>query len=424
MKRSIGLLLTIPVMAALLVNALAADSTDQSEDAKATAARIAEVKKLLRDVPLIDGHNDVPWEFRKYSNNIDKINFAGDMSKASPKLVTDIPRLREGGVGGQFWSVYIPGSFTNAEGIKAVLEQIDIAHRLIKGYPKDLELALTAADVERIHREGKIASMIGMEGGHSIGNSMAALRMTYALGARYMTLTHTKNVDWADAATDKPEHHGLTSFGEEIIHEMNRLGMLVDLSHVSDDTMRHVLRITKAPVIFSHSSARGVCDHPRNVPDDILKLVAANGGVVMVNFVPGYLTETTKKYWELMDVEEERLKKLYPNDPKKVDDGVEEWKKTNPRPKHATLSDVADHIDHIRKVVGSDYIGIGADYEGFSNPPTGLEDVTKYPNLLAELLRRGYSKDEIKKIAGKNVLRVMRQAEKVSAELQKKSSPH
>ena len=409
----------ILAMAALATNLPAAENVS---DAKADAARIAEVKKILREVPLIDGHNDVPWEFRKYSNNIDQINFAGDMSKGQPKLVTDIPRLRAGGVGGQFWSVYIPSSFTNAEGIKAVLEQIDIARRLIKNYPKDLELALTADDVERIHRQGKIASMIGMEGGHSIGNSMAALRMTYALGARYMTLTHTKNVDWADAATDKPEHHGLTPFGEEIIHEMNRLGMLVDLSHVSDDTMRHTLRITKAPVIFSHSSARGVCDHPRNVPDDILKLVAQNGGVVMVNFVPGYLTETIKQYWNQMDVEEERLKKLYPNDEKKVDAGVEEWKKNNPRPKHATLSDVADHIDHIRKVIGSDYIGIGADYEGFSNPPVGLEDVSKYPNLFAELLRRGYSKEEIKKIAGKNVLRVMHQAEKVAAEMQKHPS--
>ncbi|MDB6028317.1 MAG: rane dipeptidase [Verrucomicrobiales bacterium] len=418
MKRSQGSLFTILAMAALVATVDAANGADTKPDAKADAARIAEVMKLLHDSPLIDGHNDIPWEFRKFSNNIDQINFAADTSKGKPKLVTDIPRLRAGGVGGQFWSVYIPTSFTNGEGVKAVLEQIDIAHRLIKGYPKDLELALTAGDIERIHRQGKIASLIGMEGGHSIGNSLAALRMTYALGARYMTLTHTKNVDWADAATDTPQHHGLTAFGEEVVHEMNRIGMLVDLSHVSDETMRHVLRVTKAPVIFSHSSARGVCNHPRNVPDDILKLVAQNGGVVMVNFVPGYLTETTRKYWDIMDVEESRLKKLYPNDEAKVDAGVEEWKKTN-HPKHVTLSDVADHIDHIRKVVGADYIGIGADYEGFSHPPDGLEDVSKYPNLLAELLRRGYSKDEIKKIAGQNVLRVMHQAEKVSAAMQK-----
>ncbi len=382
------------------------------------AALVVEAKKLLRDVPLIDGHNDVPWEFRKYSNNIDQINFAADMSNAKPKLVTDIPRLRAGGVGGQFWSVYIPSSFTNGEGVKAVLEQIDIAHRLIKGYPKDLELALTADDIERIHRKGRIASLIGMEGGHSIGNSLAALRMTYALGARYMTLTHTKNNDWADASTDKPQHNGLTPFGEDVVREMNRIGMLVDLSHVSDDTARHALRITKAPVIFSHSCARAVCNHPRNVPDDILKLVAENKGIVMVNYVPGYLTESIRKHWDLMDVEEERLKKLYPNDPAKVDAGIDEWKKQNPPARPVTLSDVADHIDHIRKTIGADYIGIGADYEGFSHPPVGLEDVSTYPNLLAELLRRGYSKEEVKKIAGKNLLRVMRQAEKVAHQLQ------
>jgi membrane dipeptidase len=419
MKRLTGSLFTILAMATFVTAVAAAESTPPPSDPKGDVARIAVVKKVLREVPLVDGHNDVPWEFRKFSNNIAQINFAADTSKGKPSLVTDIPRLRAGGVGGQFWSVYIPASFTNAEGIQAVLEQIDIARRLITAYPKDLELALTADDVERIHRKGKIASMIGMEGGHSIGNSLAALRMTYALGARYMTLTHTKNVDWADSANDDPKFHGLSPFGEEIIHEMNRIGMLVDLSHVSDDTMRHVLRITKAPVIFSHSSARAICNVPRNVPDDILKLVAKNDGIVMVTFVPGFLKENMRHYWALIDEEEARLKKLYPNDSAKVEDGVKQWKESNPKPNPVSLDDVANHIDHIRSVIGADHIGLGGDYEGFSGPPVGLEDVSKYPNLLAELLRRGYSKEEIKKIAGKNILRVMHQAEKVAADLQK-----
>ena len=258
------------------------------------------------------------------------------------------------------------------------------------------------------------------EGGHSIDNSLAMLHMTYALGARYMTLTHTENNDWADSATDKPRHHGLTPFGEEIVREMNRLGMLVDLSHVSDDTMRAALKVSKAPVIFSHSSARAVCDHPRNVPDDVLKLTAANGGVVMVCFMPGYVIERERADLIAHDKEEERLKKLFPNDPPKVEEGLAAWRKEHPEPPQATLTDVADHLDHVRKVAGIDHVGLGSDFDGFHGGVKGLNDVSCYPALLAELLRRGYSKDDIKKIAGLNVLHVMRQAEKVAAELQAK----
>src|SRR5262249_1829578 len=261
--------------------------------------------------------NDLPWQYRKHSNDFTGINLRA--STKSLKLVTDIPRLRAGCVGGQFWSVYIPSELNGPAGVKAVLEQIDVVYQLLAQYPDTFDLALTAADVERIHKKGKIASLMGMEGGHSIDNSLAMLRMTYALGARYMTLTHTENNDWADSATDKPRHNGLTPFGEDIVREMNGLGMLVDLSHVSDDTMWHALKVSKAPVIFSHSSARAVCDHPRNVPDDVLKLTAANGGVVMVCFMPGYVIERERADLVAHDKEEDRLKKLFPNDPAKVE---------------------------------------------------------------------------------------------------------
>ena len=378
------------------------------------SADIAAVKKLLRSVPLIDGHNDVPWQYRKRGNDMNAINLATNTS--SLKMATDIPRLRAGGVGGQFWSVYIPATMNGSIAVRAVLEQIDVVHQMCARYPEAFELALTADDVERIHRKGKIASLIGMEGGHSIDNSLAMLRMTYALGARYMTLTHTKNTEWADSANDEPKHHGLTEFGEKVVREMNRLGMLVDLSHVSDETMRHVLRVAKAPVIFSHSSCRALCNHPRNVPDDILKMLPANGGVVMICFLPGYLTERNRAHFVLMQDEEDRLKKLYPDNPGKVEEEIKVWRKSHPGPREATLGDVADHIDHVRKIAGIGHIGIGADFEGFTGPPEGLEDVSKYPALLAELKRRGYSNDDLKKIAGKNLLRVMRGAEKVANE--------
>ena len=382
-----------------------------------TAAQIAEVKKILHEVPLIDGHNDVPWQYRKRGNDFNAIDLAGDTSKLKPPMVTDIPRLRAGGVGGQFWSVYIPSTMSGSIAVRAVLEQIDVVHQMVARYPDAFELALTADDIERIHRQGKIASLIGMEGGHSIDESLAVLRMTYALGARYMTLTHTKNVPWADSANDEPKNHGLSPFGGEVVREMNRLGMLVDLSHVSADTMRAAIKVSEAPVIFSHSSARALCNDPRDVPDDVLQLIRARGGIVMVTFLPQYLTERARKHSELKKAEKTRLDKAYPDQPEKVKTELAAWDEAHPLAHPATLNDVADHIDHVRKVAGIDHVGVGGDYEGFDGPPEGLEDVTCYPALLAELLRRGYTADDIKKVAGLNLLRVFHEAEAVSARL-------
>ena len=414
MRKAIFLLSALVSSIAMIPLIAAAQSNPVKNSSD--SADIAAVKKLLRSVPLIDGHNDVPWQYRKRGNDMNAIDLSRDTS--SSNMVTDIPRLRAGGVGGQFWSVYIPTSIQGPAAVRAVLEQIDVVHKMCARYPDAFELALTADDVERIHRKGKIASLIGMEGGHSIDNSLAMLRMTYALGARYMTLTHTKNTEWADSANDDPKHHGLTEFGEQIVREMNRLGMLVDLSHVSDETMRHVLRVTRAPVIFSHSSCRALCNHPRNVPDDVLKMLPANGGVVMICFLPGYLTERNRTHFVLMQDEEDRLKKLYPDNPTKVEEEIKARRKSHPGPREAELSDVADHIDHVRKLAGIDHIGIGSDYEGFTGPPEGLQDVSKYPALLAELKRRGYSNDDLKKIAGLNVLRALRGADKVAKEMQ------
>jgi len=383
-------------------------------------SQIAEARKILKQVPLIDGHNDVPWMYRKRSSDLSSVDFRGDTSRFQPAWATDIPRLRAGGVGAQFWSVYVPPKLPGAEAVQATMEQIDVVHRLCALYPDTFELALTANDIEHIHRRGKIASLIGMEGGHSINNSLATLRMMYRLGARYMTLTHTKNTDWADAAGDEAKHHGLTSFGEEVVLEMNRLGMLVDLSHVTDDTMRDAIHVTKAPVIFSHSSARAVCNHPRNVPDDVLRLTAANGGIVMVCFLPGYVTEHERDEFVIWNAEKERVRGLYPEDERAVERAMADWRRLRPMVPRATLSDVADHVDHIRKIADIDHIGIGSDFDGFGGPPPeGLEDVSKYPALLAELLRRGYSKDDVKKIAGRNMLRVMRAAERVAVEMQR-----
>jgi membrane dipeptidase len=353
---------------------------------------------IHRASPLIDGHNDYPWALRDLDagRDLDK----ADISKPVPKLMTDIPRLRQGGVGGQFWSVYTPSTMMDKEATRVTIEQIDTVHRMTKKWGETFQLALTADDVERGFKNGKIASMIGMEGGHSIDNSLPTLRMFYALGARYMTLTHNGNLRWADAAADKPAHGGLTKFGEEVVREMNRLGMLVDLSHVSADTMEDALRVTEAPVIFSHSSARALCNVPRNVPDNILQMVAKNGGVVMVTFVPGFISQAVADF----DAKPEAERK-----------GVE--------PPKATLSQVADHIDHIRKVAGIDHIGLGGDFDGITQVVVGLEDVSKYPDLTAELLKRGYKDEDVKKIIGGNVLRVMRQAEKVAAGLQKTRQP-
>ena len=376
------------------------------------------VREILREVPLIDGHNDLAWQYRKrYHNDFDRLDLRKDLSKLNPPLVTDIPRLRAGGLGGQFWSVYVPPTLSGPAAVQAVIEQIDIVHQMTARYPEAFELALTADDVERIHRQGKIASLIGMEGGHSINNSLAVLRMTYDLGARYMTLTHTKNNEWADSATDTPEHHGLTPFGEQVVREMNRLGMLVDLAHVSDDTMRAALKISRAPIIFSHSSARALCHHVRNVPDDVLQLTARKGGLVMIAFLPGFLTERARLSMAETDAEEERLRKLYAEDSPPYEAALNDWRKMHHTPREASLSDAADHIDYIRKVAGIDHVGLGSDFDGFHGAADGLDDVSAYPALLAELLRRGYTAEEVKKVAGLNLLRVLREAERVAAEM-------
>jgi membrane dipeptidase len=378
-------------------------------------ALLERAQALHKAVPLIDGHNDYPWALRENAaRDLDKL----DISQPQPSLMTDIARLRAGGVGGQFWSVYVPADMQGQAAVTATLEQIDIVHRMMRKYPETFELALTADDVERIFKKGKIASLIGMEGGHSIDSSLGALRMFHRLGARYMTLTHSRNVPWADSATDTPMLAGLSEFGEAVVREMNWLGMLVDLSHVSPDTMLDAIRVGEAPVIFSHSSARAIDDVPRNVPDNVLQLLPRNGGVVMVTFVPGFLSPKVTAWGRLQSEEENRLKQQFPNDEHAAKTGLAAWVKANPAPR-ATVADAADHIDHVRKVAGIDHIGLGGDFDGITSVPEGLEDVSKYPTLTAELLRRGYKDDEIKKILGLNILRVMRDVEKVSARLQK-----
>jgi len=379
-------------------------------------------RRLLREVPIIDGHNDYPWEVRQKA----KLDLAGlDMRQPQPTIMTDFPRLTLGGVGGQFWSVYVPSPAPGSDpaaSVTTVLEQIDIVHRMVARYPDKLALALTADDIEHAQRERKIASLIGMEGGHAINSSIPTLRMMYRLGARYMTLTHSLNVPWADSATDTPKLDGLSSFGEDVVREMNRLGMLVDLSHVSPATMADAIRVSAAPVIFSHSSARALTDVPRNVPDDILRQVPANGGIVMVTFVPGFISQQVADYGKRETAERARLTAESGSTPDAVDKAVEKWRAANPTPR-ASLLQVADHIDHIKKVAGIDHIGFGGDFDGITSVVVGLEDVSTYPYLVSELLRRGYSDDDVKKIARGNILRVLRSAEAVAARLQAPTRP-
>jgi len=385
----------------------------------------ARVLRVLEQTPLIDGHNDLAWEIRdRYKSRLSAIDLKTDTSKLPvgadvTPLMTDIVRLRAGHVGGQFWSVWVPVDVKGAEAVQLTLEQIDLVKRMVARYPADFEIAYTAADVRRIHRAGKIASLIGIEGGHQINNSLAVLRQMYDLGARYMTLTHVLTTGWADSATDTPRHHGLTPFGEDVVREMNRLGMLVDLSHVSPDTMRAALRVSMAPVIFSHSSARALVDHPRDVPDDVLKLVAANGGVVMVTFAMGYVSEEVN-HWEadraaeLARYDTPPFGGLYIGQPERAKAALAAWEREHPKPQ-ATLAQVADHIDHVRQVAGNDHVGIGSDFDGIPDTPRGLEGVDKYPDLLAELMRRGWSDGDVAKLAGANVLRVMAECEHIAA---------
>ena len=406
----------MPFRPLLLAFILGVHSCSAAGVASQPDSRLLErARALHRESPLIDGHNDYPWALRdKVGNDLDKL----DIAKPQPTIHTDIERLRAGGVGGQFWSVYVPVELAGQAAVTATLEQIDVVYRMMQRYPETFELALTADDVERIFKGGRIASLIGMEGGHSIDNSLGALRMFYELGARYMTLTHSQNVPWADASTDTPAVGGLSPFGEEVVREMNRLGMLVDLSHVSPDTMEDAIRVSAAPVIFSHSSARALTDVPRNVPDSVLRTIPENGGIVMVTFVPGFLSPAAARWNVAQTAERDRLRQTL--DEAAVKTRLAEWTLANPVPR-ATLSDAADHIDHIRKVAGIDHIGLGGDFDGISTVPEGLEDVSTYPALTAELLRRGYSDEDIRKINGRNVLRVMRAVEGVSKKLRSKA---
>ena len=390
---------------------MTAARTVHPDEAKAQEDYLARAKQLLESAPLIDGHNDLPWTIRTHPwhpRSVEEFDISRRQSGD-----TDIPRLREGRVGAQFWSVYLPGETTEGYA-KVQLEQIDIALRMIEAYD-DLELALTADDIERIVADGNIASLIGMEGGHAIENSLGALRAYYRLGARYMTLTHNVTLDWVDASLDTHKHGGLTDFGREVIGEMNRLGMLVDLSHVSPDVMSNVLDVSEAPVIFSHSSAQALTHHARNVPDSVLARMSENGGVVMVTFIPSFVNQAVADWSEAFfaymrgvesDQEEAREKYIGQNLPPK-----------------ATLSDVADHIEHVRNVAGIEHVGIGSDFYQSGNMPEGLEDVTRFPYLIAELMRRGWSDDDLRLLAGQNTLRVMREAESVAARLQSERPP-
>ncbi len=373
--------------------------------------------ELLAEAPLIDGHNDVPWQYRaRVDNRIDEIDLAADTSELDPPMHTDIARLEAGRVGGQFWSVYVPPAYEGDEAVRIQLEQIDIAHRLIERHD-ELEFVTTADELERSFAAGRIPSMLGMEGGHVLNNSLANLRMFHRLGAIYLTLTHWQSHDWADAATDDPRHDGLNAFGKEVVREMNRLGMLVDLSHVSPATMHDALDVSEAPVIFSHSSAMGVTPHARNVPDDVLDRLPENGGVVMVTFVPSFVNEALRQWGANRSAERARLESLHPGDPDAVEAGMDDWLESNPEPR-AELADVADHIDYIRDRIGSEYVGIGGDYDGITTLPVSLEDVSTYPALIAELVGRGYSDEELAGIIGNNALRVMREAEDVAERLQ------
>ena len=400
------------------------------------AALATRVDRVLAQTPLIDGHNDLAWEIRERFGGANGVDLSvstknlplkmEDGQTAAP-LMTDISRLRKGRVGGQFWSVWIPPTVTGPAAVKMTLEQIDIVRNMVARYPKDLQMAYSADDIVRAHNAGRVASLIGIEGGHQIDDSLPVLRQMYVLGARYMTLTHTLDNDWADSATDAPKHHGLTPFGRAVVHEMNRLGMLVDLSHVSPDTMRDALKASAAPVIFSHSGARALDDHPRDVPDDVLKMVAANHGIVMATFATGYVSDA-RNHWDAdRAAEQTRFSAppyagLYIGQPERAKAAMAAWDRQHPAPV-VTLAMVADHIEHIRKVAGIDCVGIGSDFDGIPDTPQGLEGVDKYPALLDELARRGWSDEDLAKLAGGNMLRVMREAAAVAKRLQAGEPP-
>ena len=368
-------------------------------------------RDMLGRFPLIDGHNDLPWALRERArqdgDDVSEVVF--DLDAPSGGLHTDLPRLAAGGVGAQFWSVYVPASLTGDGAVAAVLEQVDLARRMIACYPGSFGLALTADDVEHVFASGRVASLLGAEGGQAIAGSLGVLRMLYALGVRYMTLTHNANVGWADSATDEPQAGGLTGFGRDVVREMQRIGMLVDLSHVSPDTMRNVLDVAAAPVIFSHSSARALCDSPRNVPDDVLARLAGNGGVAMVTFVPGFVSQECATWTAGLKAEAAR-RGLDPRHLDQLFSIKAEWEQAHPRP-GSTLAQVADHIEHVREVAGVEHVGLGGDFDGTDEVTAGLEDVSTYPALFAELLRRGWTEPDCAALAGGNLLRALRSAE-------------
>lgn len=384
---------------------------------------VERVSRLLRDAPLVDGHNDLPWEERHARDPAAPVGPAPlDLARRLDDVMTDLPRLREGCVGGQFWSVYVASDLPREEAVIQTFEQMDTVFAMVRRYPAHLELARTADDVERIAKAGRVASLIGVEGGHSIGSSLATLRILARLGARYLSLTHNDDTPWSDSATGEHPHGGLTRFGEEVVRELNRCGVLVDLSHVSDDTMRQAIEISEAPVIFSHSSARSLCDVPRNVPDDVLTSAGRTDAVVMVTFVPAFITREGAEAYAASWAEVRRARAEHPDDPEAGHTAMEGWLATHPDPP-ATVSNVADHIDHVRELAGIDHVGVGSDFDGSPSMPDGLEDVSGYPRLFAELANRGYRDADLSKIAGRNVLRVMRDAERVAEGLQAARPP-
>jgi membrane dipeptidase len=399
-------------VAAAVVLVLAAPLTAQTPEGIAAAA--------LEAVPVWDGHNDVPIQLRgRFGNVIGEFDFedtrdTGPSNAEGRPMHTDFTRLEDGKVGAQFWSVYVSSDLAPRDAVIATIEQIDVTKRLIARYPERLVLALSAGDVERAMAGGKIASLLGMEGGHSIDGNLAILRQMYDLGARYMTLTHSKNTPWADSATAAPQHGGLTDFGRDVVREMQRIGMLVDLSHVSEATMLDALDVARAPVIFSHSGAFGATAHPRNVPDRVLERLRGNGGIVMIVALPAYISEARRQWGAASEAEKKRLETLHPGDPDAVKRGHAVWTAANPEPL-ATIADMADHVDQVRKVAGIDHIGVGGDYDGMATGPAGMEDVAGYPALFVELARRGYSQADLEKIASRNMLRVMKAAEAYAA---------
>ena len=398
------------LVAAALATLLPAAAMAQSIDPKVPAR----IDRILKATPLIDGHNDLAEILREnYGGKTEGL--ASGTDKWTPKAVmTDMARLHQGRVGGQFWSVFIPADVQGDRAIRNTLEEIDIVKRFVAAYPRDLEQAYTADDVVRIHKTGKVASLIGVEGGHQMAHSFAALRQYYNLGARYMTLTHFKTTDWADSATDVPKHNGLTDYGKSVVHEMNRIGMLVDLSHVSEGAMNSALDVSKAPVIFSHSGAKAIDGHPRNVSDAVLQRLNQNGGVVMVNFAPDYVSDAVWKWSADRDAEKARIARMLTGHPQAdLDAALDAWVKAHPEPQ-ATVAQVADHVEHVAKIAGYDHVGIGGDLDGIPDTPVGLTGVQDYPNLFAELIRRGWSNENLAKLAGGNILRVLRQAEAVS----------